>query len=90
MMQKAFEGLEISDARWAELGLPNFTGAVKLSCSDHRGPSKIALQQWDANAQKWSIITDFVEPMDDVTTPLIKADSEAYAKENNIAPRDCK
>ncbi|SNZ18978.1 ABC transporter substrate-binding protein [Cohaesibacter gelatinilyticus] len=90
MMQKAFEGLEISDARWAELGLPNFTGAVKLSCADHRGPSKIALQQWDANAKKWSIITDFVEPMDDVTTPLIKADSEAYAKENNIAVRDCK
>ncbi|MCV6548247.1 MAG: ABC transporter substrate-binding protein [Cohaesibacter sp.] len=90
MVKDAFEGLEISDERWAELGLANFTGAVKLSCADHRGPSKIAVQQWDAEAKKWSIISDFVEPMDDVTTPLIKADSEAYAKENNITPRDCK
>ena len=89
MVQDGFESLEITEARWAELGLPNFTGAVQVSCADHRGPSKIAVQQWDATSQKWGLITDFVEPMDDVTTPLIKEDSEAYAAENNITPRDC-
>ena len=89
MVKDGFEHLEISDAKWTELGLPNFTGAVKISCDDHRGPSAIAVQQWDADAQKWSIITDFVAPMDDITTPLVAADSEAYAKENNITPRSC-
>ena len=89
MVKEGFEALEITDERWAELGLPGFTGAVKLSCSDHRGPSKIAVQQWDASAKKWALITDFVEPMDDVTTPLIKEDSMAYAKENGIEPRKC-
>lgn len=88
-VKNGFENLSISDERWAELGLPGFTGAVSVSCADHRGPSKIAVQQWDAEAQKWSLITDFVQPMDEVTNPLIKTDSEAYAKENNITARSC-
>ncbi len=90
MVKDGFEQLEISDAKWAELGLPGFTGAVQVTCADHRGPSSIAVQQWDAKSKKWAIITDFVKPMDDVTTPLIKADSEAYAKENGITARACK
>ena len=89
MVKDGFEHLEISDARWKELGLEGFTGAVKLSCADHRGPSRIAVQQWDAKAKKWALITDFVEPMDDVTTPLIEEDSMGYAKENGITPRSC-
>lgn len=89
MVKDGFENLEISADKWKELGLPGFTGAVKVDCADHRGPSAIAVQQWDAEAKKWSIITDFVAPMDDITTPLVTADSEAYAKENDIKARSC-
>ena len=89
MVKDGFENLEITDERWAELGLPGFSGAVKISCADHRGPSKIAMMQWDAAAGKWGLISDFVEPMDDVTNPLVKDDSEAYAAENGITPRSC-
>ncbi|PLW75270.1 ABC transporter substrate-binding protein [Cohaesibacter celericrescens] len=89
MVKDGFEHLEISADKWAELGLAGFTGPVNVTCADHRGPSSIAVQQWDAKAKKWAIISDFVEPMDDVTAPLIKADSEAYAKENGITERAC-
>ena len=47
------------------------------------------MQQWDAAAKTWNNISDFIEPDQDVLNPLIAADSEAYAKENNITPRTC-
>jgi branched-chain amino acid transport system substrate-binding protein len=47
------------------------------------------LQQWDAKAKKWSIVTDFYEPLRDITGPLIAEDSAQYAKENSIVPRIC-
>ncbi|MCB1491014.1 MAG: ABC transporter permease, partial [Rhodobiaceae bacterium] len=77
------------EARLNELGLPGFTIPVKISCGNHEGPGKVAIQQWDANAKTWSLITDFMDADRDVVDPLIKEDSEAYAKENNITPRDC-
>ena len=46
-----------------------------------------AVQQWDASAKTWNLITDFIEPDMEMIAPLIKEDSEAFAKENNIAMR---
>ena len=60
-----------------------------MTCENHEGPGKVALQRWDANAQKWTFVSKFYEPLRDTTGPLIKEDSEAYAKENGITPRSC-
>ena len=46
-----------------------------------------AVQQWDAKAKKWSLITDFTGADMEVIDALIKEDSAAYAAENNIAER---
>ncbi|MDH3476368.1 MAG: ABC transporter permease, partial [Rhodospirillales bacterium] len=62
---------------------------IEISCENHEGPGKVALQRWDAKAKKWNVVSDFYEPLRDVLDPLIKEDSEAYAAENNITPRDC-
>jgi len=35
------------------------------------------------------LITDFVSADREVVDPLITEDSQAYAQENNITPRDC-
>jgi branched-chain amino acid transport system substrate-binding protein len=86
-LRDGFEALEITEARMAELGLPHFGQPFKASCADHGGPGAAMIQQWDATAKKWTLLTDFIAPDDEVLAPLIAEDSAAYAAENNIAPR---
>ena len=86
-LRNGFEELEITEARMAELGLPKFGQAFKASCADHGGPGAALVQQWDPSAKKWSLITDFIAPDDEVLTPLVMDDSAAYAAENKIAER---
>ena len=87
MMRDGMEALEITEARMAEIGLPNFGPAFKVTCENHGGPGLALVQQWDAKAKKWNLITDWIQSDSDVIDPLIVADSEAYAKESNIAKR---
>ncbi len=86
-LRDGFEALEITQERMTELGLPNFGQAFKATCADHGGPGAAMIQQWDASAKKWSLITDFITPDDEVLDPLIAEDSAAFAAENNIAER---
>jgi branched-chain amino acid transport system substrate-binding protein len=88
-VRDGFEALEVDEDRLAELGLANFTIPVKITCENHEGPGKVALQQWNAREKKWVLVTDFYEPMRDITGPLIAEDSAQYAAENNITPADC-
>lgn len=88
-MRNGMETLEVSNVRLAELGLPGFAPEIKVSCENHGGPGLAAIQQWDASAKKWTLITDFVASDRAVLDPLIAEDSAAYAAENNITPRDC-
>jgi len=89
MVRDGLEALDLTEARLTELGLPGFTIPVKITCENHAGPRKVAIQQWDASAKKWTMVTDFYETMNDIVDPLIEEDSAAYAAENNITPRDC-
>ncbi|MHC0052354.1 ABC transporter substrate-binding protein [Actibacterium sp. D379-3] len=87
MMRDGIEALEITEERMTELGMPNFGPAFKVSCENHGGPGTGAIQQWDAKAQSWSLISDFGPSDMAVIQPLIDADSQAYAAENGIAER---
>ena len=89
-VRDGFERLEVSEARLAELGLDGFTVPVRISCANHTGPRQGAIQQWDAKAKQWKIVTHFYDTMRDVVDPLIAEDSAAYAAENGITPRECK
>ena len=89
MVRDGFESLEVSEARLAELGLKGFTYGIKITCENHEGPGRVAVQQWDAKAKKWNMVSKFYEPLRDITGPLIEEDSMAYAKENNVTPRTC-
>jgi branched-chain amino acid transport system substrate-binding protein len=88
-MRDGFEALGITAERWAELGLPNYAPAFQITCKDHGAPHLGAIQQWDATAKTWSLITDYMEPDHELVQALILEDSLAYAKENNITPRTC-
>jgi UDP-N-acetylmuramoylalanine--D-glutamate ligase len=89
MMRDGFEALNVDEARLAELGLAGFTVAVANTCANHGGPGLGAIQQWNAKTQTWSVITDYMEADREVVDALIEEDSAAYAKENNITPREC-
>ncbi|PZO68187.1 MAG: ABC transporter permease [Paracoccus denitrificans] len=86
-LRNGFEALDITEARMAELGLPDFGQPIKLDCANHGGAGMARIQQWDAAAKQWNLISAFTQPDEEIIEPLIAADSEAYAKENNITPR---
>ncbi|WP_224824972.1 ABC transporter substrate-binding protein [Cognatishimia sp. MH4019] len=86
MMRDGMAALEMTEERMAELGMPNFGPAFSVSCENHGGSGQGKIQQWDAVAQEWNIITDWITSDKDVIQPLIMEDSEAFAAENNITP----
>ena len=85
-MRDGMENLVMTEEKMAGLGLPNFGPTFSVSCQNHGGDGFGAVTQWDAKAGSWSMITDYMQSDQDVLQPLIAADSEAYAKENNITP----
>jgi branched-chain amino acid transport system substrate-binding protein len=89
MVRDGFESLKVDEKRLEELGMKGFTYGIEITCENHEGPGKVAVQQWDAKAKKWNMVSKFYEPLRDITGPLIEEDSSAFAKENNITPRDC-
>ncbi|QOL81679.1 ABC transporter substrate-binding protein [Pseudooceanicola spongiae] len=85
-MRDGMENLEMTEAKMAALGLPNFGPEFKVSCANHGGDGLGAVAQWDAKAKTWSLITDYFPADDEVLNPLIIEDSTAFAQENNITP----
>ncbi len=81
------ENLDLTEARLKELGMEGFTRPFKVSCADHETGGPIIIQQWDG--KQWSMVSDWIPTMRDVVRPMIEAAAAAYAKENNITPRDC-
>ncbi|MDB6181826.1 ABC transporter substrate-binding protein [Paracoccus fistulariae] len=88
-LRDGFEQLDMTAEHLAELGLPDFGPAFALSCSNHGGNGMARVQQWDAAAKQWNLITEFMEPDAEVLDPLIAEDSAAYAAEAGIERRSC-
>ncbi|KAJ57540.1 ABC transporter permease [Actibacterium mucosum KCTC 23349] len=86
-MRDGMEALEISAETLEANGMPGFGPEFSVSCENHGGPGLGMVQQWDASAQSWSLITDFIGSDKDVIGPLIAEDSAAFAAENNISER---
>ena len=88
-MRDGMEALRLDKNRMAELGVPNFSPELAVTCANHGGPGVAAIQQWDARAKQWELITDFIAADRELVDRLIAEDSAAYATENNITPREC-
>jgi branched-chain amino acid transport system substrate-binding protein len=82
------ENLDVTEERLEELGFGDgFTRPIKVTCEDHEGNGPVLIQQWDG--EKWSLVSDWIEPIREVVRPMIEEAAAAYAAENNITPRDC-
>jgi branched-chain amino acid transport system substrate-binding protein len=89
MMRDGLEALNVTNELMAAAGMPKFGPEFSVSCANHGGPGNVGIQQWDGKTRQWKLIGDFEAPDVKLINELIKADSEAYAAENNITPRDC-
>lgn len=89
MFREAMEHFDLTAERLKELGLGGFTYPIHLTCANHGGPRRVAIQQWDAETKTWDRVTGFIETMHDVVDPMMKKDALEYAKTHNIEVRDC-
>jgi branched-chain amino acid transport system substrate-binding protein len=81
------ENLNIDDKVLKRLGAVNLLPPLKVSCMDHEGGGAVKFQQWDG--KKWVVISDWIQTDQSLVRPLIEESAAKYAKEKNIAPRDC-
>ncbi|MBA4490602.1 ABC transporter substrate-binding protein [Paracoccus sp. S1E-3] len=88
-LREGFEQLDITPERLTEIGLPDFGPEIKLTCANHGGSGMARIQQWDAAAKKWNLITEFTAPDAEVLDPLVAEDAAAYAKESGLTERSC-
>jgi branched-chain amino acid transport system substrate-binding protein len=86
MMRDGMANLVITEERMEELGLPNFAPAFEVTCQNHGGTGQAMIQEWDANAQKWNLLTDWIMPDRELIMEMVMEDSQAFAAENNITP----
>ncbi len=86
-MRDGMEALEITEEKMAALGMPNFGPAFSVTCENHGGSGRAKIQQWDADTQTWTILTDWIDSDRSVIDPLIAADSAAYAAEAGVEER---
>jgi branched-chain amino acid transport system substrate-binding protein len=83
-MRWAFENLDLTNARLAQLGATGLLPEVKTSCENHEGSGKIRIQQWDGT--KWVMVSDWIEGNKAVFHPMFKASAAKYAAEKGITP----
>ena len=84
-MRRGLETLNLTEARWKELGLPGFAEPIHLSCTDHNAHNNVFLVQWDGT--KWTKQAGSIAPIHDKVQPLIDGAAEQYVKANTGWPK---
>ena len=84
-VRRGFKSLNITDARWKELGLPGFAAPIHLSCADHNGHNLTSVVRWDGT--KWNKTSETLEPIKDKVIPLINSAAQDYMKANAGWPK---
>ena len=84
-MRRGLETLNVTEARFKEIGLTGFAGPVKLSCADHNGHIATFMQEWDGS--KWVKASGDIKPMADKVSPLLSAAAKDYTDKNGNWPK---
>ncbi len=84
-VRRGLENLNITDARWNELGLEGFAAPIHLSCADHNGHNGIYLARWDGT--RWVRASGWIEPIKDKVMPLIDSAASTYVGANAGWPK---
>ena len=85
-VRRGLETLNITAARWKEIGLPEFGSPLTgVSCTDHNGHQSAYMQQWDG--AKWAKVSDWIAPMKEKVRPLLEAAAKDYVTKNQPWPK---
>ena len=84
-VRRGLETLDITAARYKEMGLEGFSAPFKLSCADHNGHRATFVRQWDG--AKWTKVSDLIEPMTDKVQALLDAAAKDYVEKNTAWPK---
>jgi len=84
-MRRGLESLQITAARWKELGLDGFAAPFQVTCDDHNGHNSAYVQQWDG--AKWVKVSDWIAPMKDKVMPLVEKAAADYVSKNAGWPK---
>ena len=85
-VRRGLETLNITEARWKELGLPDFAAPVTaVSCTDHNGHHAAYMQQWDGT--KWVKVSDWIAPMKERVRPLLETQAKEYVSKAQGWPK---
>jgi branched-chain amino acid transport system substrate-binding protein len=82
-----FENLNVTEQRLEQLGMKGLLRPLRVTCENHEGNGLALVQQWDG--AKWSIVSDWIEPMRDVVRPKLEAAAVEEAKKLGYTMRDC-
>jgi len=81
------ENLNLTEQRLEQLGMKGLMRPLRVSCENHEGNGLALVQQWDG--KKWTIISDWIEPMRDVVRPKLEAAAVEEGKKLGYTVRDC-
>ncbi len=84
-MRRGLETLQISAARFKELGAEGFAAPIAVSCTDHNGHNSAYVARWDGT--KWVKGSDYIAPLRSKVEPLIDAAAKDYAAANSGWPK---
>jgi len=82
-----FEHLNITDQRLEQLGMKGLVRPMTVTCENHEGNGMAQVQQWDG--KKWTIVSDWIEPMRDVVRPKLEEAAIEEGKKLGYTMRDC-
>jgi branched-chain amino acid transport system substrate-binding protein len=81
------ENLDITEKRLEELGMKGMMRPLRVTCENHEGNGLALVQQWDG--KKWTLVSDWIEPMREVVRPKLEAAAVEEAKKLGYTMRDC-
>lgn len=81
------ENLNLTEQRLEQLGMKGMVRPLRVTCDNHEGNGMAAVQQWDG--KKWTMVSDWIEPMRDVVRPKLEAAAVEEGKKLGYTQRDC-
>jgi branched-chain amino acid transport system substrate-binding protein len=81
------ESLNLTEKRLEELGMKGMMRPLRVTCENHEGNGLALVQQWDG--KKWTIVSDWIEPMREVVRPKLEAAAVEEGKKLGYTMRDC-